>query len=215
MSTVIEIEKKALSLPDQAKQLVITDNPSYERAAAFLLDIKALQKEINATFDPITKKAHEAWKESLNQKKKVEEPLNQAEAIIKPQIAAYIDEQERKRREEEARLQAEANRRDEEARIAEATALEKAGNDEAAAAVLSAPSFTPPVTAPKLVPKIQGISAKQIWKWRITNASAIPREYLCVDEVKIGKIVMALKGAANIPGIQVYAETNIAGGKRE
>jgi len=213
MNAIIEIEKKALTIPEQAKQIAVTDNATFQVAAAFLLDVKALQKQINETFDPIVKKAHEAHKEAVAQKKKVEAPLLQAEALVKPQMAAYIEEQERRRRQEEARLQAEAIKRDEEARLAEATTLEKAGNDEEAARVISTPSFAAPVVAPKLTPKVEGVAAKQIWKWRITNSYEIPREYLIPNEGAITAVVRSLKGAANIPGVQVYAETNISAGR--
>src|SRR5690606_19711824 len=97
------VETKALSVPDQAKLIQITDDESFQKAGVLLLSIKDIRKEIDRTFDPIVKKAHEAHKEAVAQKKRVEAPLVEAEGIIKPRILKYQQEQERKRREEEAR----------------------------------------------------------------------------------------------------------------
>jgi hypothetical protein len=67
---------------------------------------------------------------------------------------------------------------------------------------------------PKSVPKVAGISMRENWKFRIVNEKLIPREYLKVDDVKIGAIVRALKGATNIPGIEAYNESIINAGRR-
>ena len=60
-----------------------------------------------------------------------------------------------------------------------------------------------PVVIEKQTPKVEGLSYRENWWFKITDATKIPREYLCVDEVKIGKIVRALKQEANIPGVEV------------
>ena len=59
-----------------------------------------------------------------------------------------------------------------------------------------------------------GISMKQNWKFRVTSISAIPREYMMPDLVKIGGIVRTMKSGTRIAGIEVYAENTIAAGRR-
>jgi len=60
-----------------------------------------------------------------------------------------------------------------------------------------------------LPPKAQGISTRESWKFRVTDASAVPREYLCVDEKKIAAVVKLSKGDTQIPGIEVYREDTV------
>jgi len=62
--------------------------------------------------------------------------------------------------------------------------------------------------------KVKGISIREVWKFKIEDEKLIPREYLSVDESKIGQVVRALKDATNIPGILVYAEKQVNAGGR-
>ena len=54
-------------------------------------------------------------------------------------------------------------------------------------------------------PKVKGISTRKKWSFEIVDAAKIPREYLVPNEVAIGGVVRALKGATNIPGIRVVS----------
>lgn len=58
--------------------------------------------------------------------------------------------------------------------------------------------------------KVAGTSKRELWKFEVTNENAVPREYLMVDEVKIGGVVRALKGGTKIPGVRVYPVTTLA-----
>jgi hypothetical protein len=66
----------------------------------------------------------------------------------------------------------------------------------------------------KTVPKVVGISTTKQWKFRITNAALIPKEYMVPDEVKIGGVVRALKDQCHIAGIEVYSVDSISAGRR-
>ncbi|UIF90903.1 hypothetical protein [Cupriavidus sp. UYPR2.512] len=52
--------------------------------------------------------------------------------------------------------------------------------------------------------KVKGVSIKANWQFEVTDPSLIPREFLMVDEKKIGQVVKAMKEATNIPGIRVW-----------
>lgn len=60
-----------------------------------------------------------------------------------------------------------------------------------------------------LPPKADGITTRENWKFRITDASLVPREYLSVDEKKVGAAVKLSKGDTKIPGIEVYREDTV------
>lgn len=209
-----EITEKALTVPEQANALIITTPEQYQAAADMLLNIKAIQKEIDATFDPIVKKAHEAHKEAVAQKKKVETPLKEAEAIIKPKMVKYDTEQEAIRRAEEERLRAIALKEEEDRRIAEAAAAEAEGNHDEAEAIVSEPVYVAPVMVQKTTPQVSGVQYRETWTFEVVDINKVPREYLKLDDVRIGGVVRSMKGATNIPGIRAYAVKSVAAGRR-
>ena len=211
MDAIKEVTERALTVPEKAQAIIIRSNDDFIKAGEILTAIKSLRKEIDATFDPIIKKAFEAHKEAVAQKKKVDAPLVEAEGIVKPRMAAWNAEQERIRREEEERLREIARKEEEERRLKEAIDAEKSGNKEEAEAILETPIEPPPVVIPKTTPKVAGVSFTKQWKFRITDPNKIPREYLTPDEVKIGGVVRALKDKANIPGVEVYTVDGVSG----
>jgi len=211
MDAIKEVTERALTVPEKAKALIIQSNDDFIKAGEILTVIKSLRKEIDATFDPIITKAHEAHKEAIAQKKKVDAPLVEAEGIVKPRMAAWNAEQERLRREEEERLREIARKEEEERRLKEAIAAEQAGNKEEAQAIIEAPIEVAPIIVEKTTPKPAGVSFTKQWKFRITDPNKIPRQYLKVDEVAIGGVVRSLKDKTNIPGVEVYAVDGVSG----
>lgn len=209
-----EVAERALSVPEKAQAIVVVDNETYGQAGEVLTVIKGLRKEINAAFDPIISKANAAHKEAVAQKKKADAPLIEAEAYIKPQIAGYLREQERKRQEEEARLRLEVKKKADEDKMAAALAAEEAGDNEEAEAIISDPAPAAPVVLASTTPKLADVSVKTIWKFRITDVNKIPRQYMMPNEQAIGSVVRSTKGAIQITGIEAYSEDSVAAGAR-
>ena len=221
---IIEVNTLALSVPDQAKQIaVIKTAEDYARAGDILLTIKEIRKKIENTFKPIKQKVDAAKKEVLDQEKSADKPLAEAEAYIKPLISSYLTKQEKIRKAEEVRLAEIARKQaEEDALLAAISAEEDATRNGAtkedaaqeAQAIIDQPVYIAPVVVPKTVQKIAGISTTKQWKFRIADESKIPRQYLMVDEQKIGQIVRAMKDQADIPGIDVYSVDSISAGRR-
>ncbi len=219
MSTAIaevEVVQKALSVPEQAKAIVIiTDNETYIKADEILQNIAALQKEIDAAFDPIINKAHQAHKEAIAQKKKAEAPLQEAAGILKPRMAEYRAEQERLRQEAERIAREEAARREEEDRINAAADLEAQGETEAAAQVLDTP-------APVVAPKVASFTPRTATKFRTQYSATVTNLQMLIKAVAEGKVpIQALtpntpflntmarnmKETLNYPGVKVDKRT--------
>lgn len=208
-----KLEKETLDFPERANLIVVKDNESLLVANGFLRAIKGMRKEVDDTFRPIIERAHQAHKEALIQKKKYENPLIEAEKIIKYQIAPYLAEQERIRKEaeERARREEEKRQRLEEEKLQKALEAENAGKNEEAERIISEEipeikPFIPPPTPPKL----QGTGLRKIWKWRIADIKQIPKEFLVVDSAKITNLVKTTKGEIRIPGIEVYSEDSVS-----
>ncbi len=224
MATEVEvIRAEVLLIPEQARMIMVRDAESMTRGNDFFLVIRGLRKKIDDTFDPIITKAHEAHKEAIAQKKKIEEPLIIASNWLNVQMSIYKQEQDRIRREEEEKLRQIAikeemprRKAEEKRRMEEAAALEQAGAKEEAEQVMveiiqetEAPIIVAP--PPPITPKVEtrGMATQTTWTFEIVNEGLIPRQYLTPDMVKIGGIVRALKDATNIPGIKVISQTKM------
>ncbi len=212
MDTVEQLEETALTIPGQAGALTISSDAELEKAGELLTVIKGMRKKLSEFFKPIITKAHQAHKEAVAQSKRAEEPLVRAEKIIKPKIADYASKQEVIREAEKARLEVEASVKriaQEDARLEAARKLEEGGNKEEAEKLLERPIETAPIEKPVAIPKVEGISTKKIWKYKIVDEDKLPRKYLVPDEPLIGKTVREKKGDCNIPGVEAYEEVSV------
>jgi hypothetical protein len=104
----LRVQSEALTITGRAKELVIKSDPDFVAVGEFLKAIKGLQAEVDSAFDEIISLAHAAHKKALEKKKIAYVPLLAAEAVIKPKIAAWMNEQERIRREAQAKADREA-----------------------------------------------------------------------------------------------------------
>ena len=109
----------------------------------------------------------------------------------------------------EARLESELKARQEAEAMEAAKHLEAQGETEAANEVMQqAIDTTPTVVLPKIQSKIEGISTRKVFKFKITDIKKIKPDFLMPDEKKIGAMVRATGKAAEglIGGIAVYED---------
>jgi hypothetical protein len=195
-----------MSLVDRATAVTVIDDASYQDAAAGLSAVAGLRKSIEFAFADSKRKAFEAHKAITKLEGDLLAFPKRAELIIKDKIRVYTVEQERRRRIAEAEASAEAKRRQDEAAMAEAEELEKAGDHRGAAQVLQE-AVTAPIPVIELPkPTAPGISTRKGWGYRVTDPSEHRRDYLILDEAKVGKIVRALGPDAEkvVGGIEVF-----------
>jgi len=210
------VEEKALSIIDQAKAVQVTDAATYTVAGSLWKSIGDMIKEVKDTFDPLVQAAHITHKAAVEKRAKYLDPLTAAQKSVKKLMSDYDAEMERVRQEEQRRLAEIARKQEEERLLAEAILVEEearrngATEEEAAQeaqAVIDDPVYVTPVVVAKATPKLAGGPVyRTIWKARVVDETKIPREYMVPDMVKINGVVRALKGSANIPGIQAYEE---------
>lgn len=209
---VVKWQQDGQDVISKAKELTLAlkDSTSLNECAVFLGEIKRRIKAVKDGIAPIKSKTYSAYKEVLALETRLTEPYERAEReIVKPAMGRFQMDLDRKRREEEDRLRQEARNREEEARLAEASRLEKEGEREMADAVLDAPVIVPAIVLPDTT-KQEGISYRETWRFRVINPDLVPREFLTLDEKKIGGVVRALKSEAKIPGIEVFSEKTVA-----
>lgn len=209
MGELAEFEPKVGPLAETARTFQIRGPDEQQEAEGFLKMVKALQGEIERTFGPIVEAAHKTWKSSLKQRDKLLEPLEEAETLIKGKLAAWNRRCVAERDLERERLEKEALEQEVRIRKEDAAWLEAMGDKESAERTLALPVIPAPVDLPKIA-RAEGINYRKVWKFRITDEAAIPREYLTPDLKKIGQVVRALKGTIPIPGIEQYEEDQVA-----
>jgi len=208
-----ELEAKSTDLAVRAHQLVpIQDSVQYRDAIDLGRSLKAMEDGIQEFWGPLVQSAHQQHKALVKRRDDMCAPVQIAIAKIKTLIGAYDQQQERLRREQERIAQEALRREQKETAIREAQALQASGDSEGAEQVISqaAASPAPAVVIPSMVPKVTGKSSRTIWRYRVVNPELVPKEYMMVDEIKLGQIVRALKGSTRIPGIQVYEESVVS-----
>jgi sorbitol-specific phosphotransferase system component IIBC len=211
------LEKEAQEVDVQAQGLVVKSQAQYDAANDFLKAVKGLQQKVKDAFGPIIQKAYAAHKEAKAQETKQLDPLLKAESLVKNKMLTFWQEQERIRREEEARLQAIADKKRKEAE-AKAEAARAAGNEakaekyeEKAAAVV----------APTLAPMFDKgtVSVKKLYRAEVYDLMALikaiaagqaPISLVEANMVSLNAQARALKETMAYPGVRAVAEDNIS-----
>lgn len=188
----------------------VTSDADMEQAAALLREVKAVQKQAEAAQKSLTQPL-EVEKKGIIAffRDRITGKLDAYERRLKSLIVSYQQEQERIRREAQRKAE-EAARKERERLERRAAAAEAKGQAEKAEQLAEqAQTVVAPVIQTE-APKVAGIATRSVWKYRIADPSALPREFLVPDEKKIGQVVRAMKGDAQIPGVEVYEEKSLA-----
>jgi len=221
----LELKNEISPVVKAATDLVIKTPEQSIEAQEVLREIKRRQKKFTEIFDPICDAAHKAWKKTTETRASFNEPLEQAERLIKSKVVSFNNEEEKKRRDIEAKAEAkrkederkEKERLEEQARKArEAGKVEKAeALEEKAESVAIAPTFTPP-PAPI---KAQGSSFKTVWKAEAVDLMLLcksvvegraPIAVITVDQSALNSFAKGVRGAMPIPGLRFYEESSMS-----
>lgn len=193
VSTAVNTARQTL---DIANAFTIDSDTMYEMAGTELKDIKAKRNQLDTLRKSMTQPLDESKEKIMDFFRQPLDWLDDAEAALKRGMLTYKQDQERKARAEREKAAAEARRIAEEA---------KAKNPDAPPPVVIA---APVVT--KEAPKVSGVSTREVWKFRVTDPAAVPREYLVIDEPKLGAMARATKGTVTVPGVEFYSEEVMA-----
>ena len=215
MNELQNIETEISYSVSVSQDIIIHNQLTLEKASDFVKGIKTLQKKVEETFNPIIQKALASHREAIAQRDKHLNPLKQAEAEIKNRISGYLAECERKRRDEELRLQREAEEKAAKERAKLEAKAEKAleqGKNEKAEELLEKAENVEAVT-PVVMPtvqKVNGISTRKTWRAEVTDFKALPDEYKIADQRLLDSIARATRGQKQIPGVEMISEDIVA-----
>lgn len=210
---VQQIESKAGALVAMARGLVVTDAESYQVAGEFLLRCKDYRKQVAAAFDPTVKATRAAWQTALAERKRHDDPADQAEGIAKETMLGW-------ERAEHERLQAEANaraaekrREAEEKQLAAAQRAEDAGQHDKAEHIVSQPTPVAPVKVERAAPKMAGVQVRITWHFEVMDDALVPDEFKEIDRKALAAFARRHKDQAKIPGVRFYSDRSMAAGR--
>jgi hypothetical protein len=206
----LDLEKKTSTFLSELDAFEINNDEDFKIAGEKLTGLKTLTKEVKKTFDPIIKKSRESWKENIAQSKKYLDPLVEKEIVLKSKISIYVSDKAEKERIEQRRLEEEARKKQEEQALTEASLAE---TKEEAEEIMKEAIEDVPVVIPTPKTKVKGISTFEKWDFKIVDESKIDRKFLKVDETKIRKQVNALGHDAEsiVGGIKAFKKTIVRG----
>jgi len=203
-------KQKVADVPALCKkaELVITNQEQLDIASDVLKDVKARYKELDNQRKSITQPLDAAKKQVMELFRLPLELLEGAERKIKGLMIGYTNEQERKAREEQARLQKLAD--------AEAAKQKKILDEKIARAELSGKTekveeleaqkeAVVPIDVPVISANVDtptGISYREKWNAVVIDEKLVPREYLIVNQQALDKVAQATKGSLQIPGVR-------------
>lgn len=205
-TTAIQAETAVAVQSTQA--LTVVDAATYTEAGERLKFLRGAARKVEDWFKPLVDAAHKAHRELTTRRGETLRPVEAECTRLTVEMSRWKGEQDRLARERAAQQAREEQELARSVALEEAVTLEAQGMPEEAAAVVEQAIAAPAPVIPiaQAAPKVDGISHRETWKFDIVDASLIPREYLSIDEKKLGAVVRALKGSTRIAGIRVYPE---------
>lgn len=198
-----------------ARKFLVIDNKTLLNANDILKAIKGRQKAVKEFFGPLVEAAHKTHKALTSKRKEVETPLVNAETYLKRQVGTYIQEQQRKEREEQERLRQIEIKKQEEAQLLAAKQAEDAGDNELAETIVEEEVYVPPPVVESSVPKLKNISMREAWKCEVVDlmalckavaAGTVPIQAIQANTVFLGQQVRSLQTSFRVPGVRGWDE---------
>lgn len=213
----VDIKTEALIIPVRVSGLAVVDQQSLDWAREWLKKIKEARARIGEVFDSKIAKAHALHKDLVAEKRRFTDGLDKADAVLRPKVADYLAEQDRLRFEEQRAAEL-AKKKIE---VESAKAVDKAHElvregmvDEAdeviGAGYAKVEEIKASTPAVREKPVAEDLQTRKIWDFEIEDETAIPREFLAVDKVKIGAYVRAMKDQGKIPGVRIFTRATVA-----
>lgn len=207
--------------PEQEDQLTVVrkDFADVQKAAAALQIVDDASKAIGNESVSLLKKIIAAAEQSRKAKlapykektdninaqyKAFSDPANALLSSLSKKLIAY----DRKVREEAARIEAENQRRIEEAQRKQAALAKKAEKKgEEPPPLVPVHIQEVPVISKSSATTFGAVTIKECWTWEVVNEAEVPRQYLTLDQAKITRLVKA--GERTIPGIRIFDKGSV------
>lgn len=213
-----ELISEVVSLPDLYQSFEIKTADDCQFASDVLSKAKDRIKTLESNRKKITAPLDQAKKAAMDFFRPATDAMTKLEGVLKPKIAAYINEQERLRREAEAAAEEKA-RKERERLEARAEKARESGKDEKAAALELQAATTVAVTPAVPETKISGASVRKVWKGKVTDVKALcaavadgtlPPTVVEFKQAELNKFAGVFQNTRDIPGLEIFQESVVA-----
>lgn len=218
-----ELQQNALEMAGSAD--VVVDSPeAYEYAGEVVVDMDRTIKKIEGFWQPLKRRAHEAWRGLCDKENEMLATLRSARQALAAKMSAWATEQEKQRRiaEEKAKLEAKAREAEERQRLeAAAKTAQNEGSQEMADLFRHQSEnviVTPEPVAP-IVPKTQNAGTGSVIQRKelnveVTDTMAFLRAAISGQgSVPLEKLITIrggdLKSWAKLHGVKSYPGLSI------
>lgn len=164
-----------------AQSLVVNNELSYTEITALYSWAKRAEKEIEHDRNEKLAFSIEEQNRINEAARRAKEPFKQITRIANAKMNSYIDEQERIKKEKEK-------------------------EEQLAATLFGVEDYIPDVEQIRISKQFAKPVTRTIKKFRVVNLSKVPVKYLQVDERYVNLDIKL--GVEQIPGIEIYEETN-------
>jgi hypothetical protein len=158
------IREQYAPMEENAKKLVISNKLDHSFAQHVLSKLRLAQRDVEELFREPKQKAHAAHRAICSAESKLLTPYRDAEHEVGRKLTVYEREQRAIAEAAQAALEDQARRDEEERMLTEAQAAQDAGAPEEAEAILEAPVVVPPVRVEPELAKVDGVSARTLWR---------------------------------------------------
>jgi hypothetical protein len=215
---------QAITWGEKAAAISVADQQSHDLACEWIQAIKELRQRAEDHHRPSIQAAHKAHQEALKALASINDPLDEAEKVLKKKVGAYIVEQQRVEALARAKAEAEARRQAEEERERELAQAEAEGADaEEISAMIAAPLVVAPARVEPAFQQAKGVSVAANWKGEVTSLGALVKAVaenkasiglVMPNETAINQLAKATRGTLVIPGIRFFSESVVRAGRR-
>jgi hypothetical protein len=194
------------------KIVPVTDAVSFKQADENIKTLNEMKNWWEGSWAKIKKSAHETWKGIVEKEKFGLDSIESKKVEQRSIAKAWADEQERIRIAAERKAQEAARKQAEDEALALATQLEKDGDKEQAAAVISAPVPVPQVVVKSSVPAGCGKMTQKHYSATVTDIKAlakavlegkVPEMAIVGNDVFLNSQARMMKESMNYPGVTV------------
>ncbi len=205
---LMKVAKYIPAIIKQSSEIIVDNEKSQIRAGELTGKITNMAKIVKAKKDEFCKpinKLLKVWRDSASV---LSDPLEEARGVLDKKVIAYDDACEAQRKKDEEKKAKEEKAKqdaiDKQKKKLEAAPTEKkADKIEDKIEEIESKPVTQVTEVKKTIRSEAGtLSVKKEWTHTTEDPSAVPREYLKVDEVAIGKAVKA--GVREIAGVKIF-----------
>jgi len=219
-TAVVQAEAAATSTQvvlREAEALEISSDADFQGAAVTLREIKSRWRDLEDERKRILKPLDDSRARIMELFRLPQDYLTRAERVLKDKIGAWTQERERRRREEQARLD-ELARKEAEKLEQKAEKARQAGHFEKAAALEGAADNVVAAEAPA-PPKAYGAYTREVWSAVVEDelaliqavaAGTVPSRAITVNMAFLNQMARGLKADLNYPGVRAVKETSVS-----